>query len=215
MSPYPQIITGASAEARLAELGLDADALVRTAQRARAEAATCTPLDALGAAGMMLWSRMIRFFREEMGPQGWELWRGRGSELTIHTGYGIKLLVTSGDKWTGSLVGAPQPKNPKGPTFFEAVVDNNIPLDFGPEFADPEDFTQDLLDSLTTWIIVYRMIKAGDFFLEVSRPATMDDGYVVWAERIILKVPAIDNPALNTAGPVGDDPYSLTIERLG
>lgn len=212
----PRVITGMSAEVRLEQLGLDAVMLHRVAQRARAEAATCTAFDALGAAGSLLWTRMLRFVREELCTMGWIVQRPRGSELTISTEWGVKLLVISGDKWTGSHVGNPQPKHPKGPTFYQAVEDNQSPLDFGPEFADPtDDLPAEALDLLTTWMVVYHLTRSGDFKLEVSMPADTEDGQVIWGERIIIDVPPLDGPFDVPEGLNGDDPYSLTVERLG
>lgn len=216
MLTQPAVFEGADAEARLASLGLASEELVRIAQRARAEAATCTDFDALGAAGTLLWSRFLRFLREELVVRGWQSRRPRGSELTLNTSLGIKIIVTSGDKWTGSMQGSPQPKNPKGPTFFEAVVSNQYPLDFGPEFHDPEAYVDpDLLESLTTWIAVYRLTKPGEFFLEISKPGSIEpNGFVQWEERIIVSVPSPDAPMFMLTDSEDEDPYRLTVERL-
>lgn len=217
MLTQPTVLEGLDAEARLASLGLAPEELVRIAQRARAEAASCTDFDALGAAGTLLWSRFLRFLREELVVRGWESRRPRGSELTLNTSLGIKIIVTSGDKWTGSLQGNPQPKNPKGPTFFEAVVSNQYPFDFGPEFHDPEAYVDlDLLESLTTWIAVYRLMKSGEFFLEISKPGSIEpDGFVVWEERIIVSVPTPEAPLFMLSDSDDEGPYGMTVERLG
>lgn len=212
----PATFEGSDAEARLAMLGLVPEELVRIAQRARAEAASCTDFDALGAAGTLLWSRFLRFLREELVVRGWESRRPRGAELTLNTSLGIKIIVTSGDKWTGSLQGNPQAKNPKGPTFFEAVVSNQYPLDFGPEFDDPEAYVDpDLLENLTTWIAVYRLTKLGEFFLEISKPGSIEpNGFVQWEERIIVSVPSPEAPMFMPTDSDDEDPYRLTVERL-
>ena len=125
--------------------------------------------------------------------------------------------MTSGDKWTGSLQGNPQPKNPKGPTFYDAVVNNQYPLDFGPEFGDPEAYVDpDLLESLTTWIAVYRLMKSGEFFLEISKPGSIEpDGFVVWEERIIVSVPTPEAPLFMLSDSDDEGPYGMTVERLG
>jgi len=125
--------------------------------------------------------------------------------------------VTSGDKWTGSLQGNPQPKNPKGPTFYDAVVNNQYPLDFGPEFGDPEAYVDpDLLESLTTWIAVYRLTKSGEFFLEISKPRSFEpNGFVHWEERIIVPVPMSEAPLYMLSDSDDEGPYRMTVERLG
>lgn len=217
MLTQPTVFEGPDAEARLASLGLVPEELVRVAQRARVEAASCTDFDALGTAGFLLWSRFLRFLREELVVRGWESRRPRGSELTLNTSVGIKIIVTSGDKWTGSPYGNPQPKNPKGPTFFEAVVSNQSPLDFGPEFDEPDAYVDpEVLESLTTWIAIYRLTKSGEFFLEISKPGSIDPGgYVHWAERIIVSVPMPEAPMYMVGDSDDEGPYRMTVERLG
>lgn len=217
MLTQPVVLEGPDAEARVATLGLVPEELVQIAQRARAEAASCTDFDALGAAGTLLWSRFLRFLREDLVVRGWVSRRPRGSELTLNTSLGIKIIVTSGDKWTGSLQGNPQPKNPKGPTFFEAVISNQYPLDFGPEFDDPDgNVDPALLESLTTWIAVYRLTKSGEFFLEISKPGSIEpSGFVLWEERIILSVPMPDDPMFMLSDVDDEGPYRMTVERLG
>ena len=217
MLNQPVVVKGWDAAARLADLGLTSEQLVRVAQRARAEAATCTDFDARSAPGVWLWSKMLRFLREELVLGGWEMQRPRGAELTLNRELGIKILVTSGDKNTGSLVASPQPKNPQGPSFFDAVASNQPTFDFGPGYADPEvSVDPDFLETLETWIVVYRSKRSGEFFLEVSKPAQIEvNGFVQWEERIVVSVPEYDR--FDFAAPDTDDdaPYRLTVERLG
>lgn len=214
----PQTYEGIDSVDRLAELGLSTEMLIRTIQRAYAEAATCTDLDPVGTHGTLLWARMTRFLREELIPSGWVPRRPKNQELTLHFERGLKFLVVSGDGGTGQTEKTPQPKNPKGPTFFQAVVDNQIPFDFGPEFEGPEDYVEpSLLEALQTWMVIYRSTKTGKLFLEVALPDEVGpDGHVTWAERIIVEVPDAGSPIGGMIQPDDDvDPYQLTVERLG
>ena len=211
-----QIHEGWEADDRLESLGLSVELMVRVAQRAAAEAATCTAFDARGAAGSLMWTRMLRYLREELAMTGWDVSRPRNSELTYNRDLGLQLVVTSGDGMTGQTAGSPQPKNPKGPTFFEAVNNNQDPLDFGPSFALPESASEADNSPLATWVVVYRS-SGRQLYLEVSRPASVDPGgYVRWDERIIISVPTPDGSdfsLLNTDDDGG--PYAVSVERLG
>lgn len=215
----PQTHQGVEAVDRLAELGLSAELLSRTIQRAYAEAATCTALDPIGIQGSLFWARMTRFLREELIPGGWVPRRPKNQELTLHFERGLKLLVVGGDRGTGRADLSPQPKNPKGPTFFQAVVDNRLTFDFGPEFEDADTYVEpSVLEALQTWMVIYRATKSGKLFLEMSLPdKASPDGHVTWAERIILDVPDAGAPIGGMVQPDDDDlePYRLTVERLG
>lgn len=215
----PQTYQGVEAVDRLAELGLSAEQLIRTIQRAYAEAATCTDLDPVGTYGMLLWARMTRFLREELIPDGWVPRRPKNQELALHFGRGLKLLVVGGDGGTGRPDRNPQSKNPKGPTFYQAVVDNQASFDFGPEFEGPDEYVEPaVLESLQTWMVLYRVTKGGKLFLEVSLPDEASPaGQVSWAERIIVEVPDAGAPIGGMVQPDDDDlePYRLTVERLG
>ncbi len=215
----PQTYQGVEAVDRLAELGLSTEQLIRTIQRAYAEAATCTDLDPVGTRGTLLWARMTRFLREELIPSGWVARRPKNQELTLHFDRGFKLLVVGGDKGTGRADRNPQSKNPKGPTFYQAVVDNQASFDFGPEFEGPDEYVEPaVLESLQTWMVLYRVTKGGKLFLEVSLPDEASPaGQVSWAERIIVEVPDAGAPIGGMVQPDDDDlePYRLTVERLG
>ena len=208
---------GWAADERLASLGLSADMLVRSAQRAAAEAATCTAFDARGAAGSLMWTRILRYLREELAMTGWDVSRPRNSELTYHRELGLQLVVTSGDRMTGQMVGSPQPKDAKGPTFFEAVDSNQDPFDVGPSFSTPDLPERRHDDQLETWVVVYRL-SGRQLHLEVSKPASVDpSGYILWDERIIVSVPMPDGPDFSQVDPDDDNggPYTVSVERLG
>ena len=207
---------GWDAEARLVSLGLSSELMIRVAQRAAAEAATCTDFDARGGAGSLMWTRMLRFLREELAMTGWDVTRPRNSELTYNRALGLQLVVTSGDAMTGSTIGAPQPKNPKGPTFFEAVSSNQDPLDFGPSFSLQGEPLSNDDQPLVTWVIIYRL-TGRDLHLEVSKPASVDPGgYVRWEERILLSVPMPDGTDFSYLDADDDgSAYAVSVERLG
>ena len=67
-------------------------------------------------------------------------------------------------------------------------------------------------------MVLYRVTKGGQLFLEVSLPEEASlAGQVYWAERIIVEVPDAGAPIGGMVQPDDDDlePYRLTVERLG
>lgn len=147
---------------------------------------------------------------------GWDVSRPRNSELTYNRDLGLQVVVTSGDGMTGQTAGSPQPKNPKGPTFFEAVNNNQDPFDFGSSFMLPQSDSGTDGSPLVTWVVVYRS-SGSRLYLEVSKPESVDPGgYVRWDERIIISVPMPDGPDFSLVNTDDDGgPYSVSVERLG
>lgn len=110
---------------RLADLGLDVPTIHNVLAVGAAEQATYTSFDAPGASEMARWSRHIRRLSELLVPQGWARRDPLNQPTLVHPAARHCLLVTSGSVWTGTDLGVPATKNPKGRSIREAVEKNS------------------------------------------------------------------------------------------
>ncbi|MFT7776014.1 hypothetical protein [Roseateles sp.] len=176
-------------QSRLAELGLDADALAQVIKRGYVAFTLCTPNDPPLYPGFAAWAQTVRALREYLVPEGWDRCDENNYSLVINPAGTMAIAVATGDDGTGRLEAMPTTKSSKGPSTAEAVIANQAQLTFDfyvPETAAPADGDVARDERITWMLLVHRGV--GEVRSELSLPMSMGaDGRIEsWQERIIL-----------------------------
>lgn len=171
---------------RLAELGLETDDLLQSADRGFAAWASSTANHPKAFGGFHAWAETICGLRERLIPKGWERRDESNWPIVVNRGGTIALSVATGNEDTGRLDRDPLTASTKGPRTLNAIVANQQQMLF-PEMVPPVEALND--PRRATWLLlVCRDVEAREMRCELSRPIGMDDDGRVdgWAERIIL-----------------------------
>lgn len=176
-------------QSRLAELGLDADALAQVIKRGYVAFTLCTPNDPPLYPGFAAWAQTVRALREYLVPEGWDRCDENNYSLVINPAGTMAIAVATGDDGTGRVEAMPTTKSSKGPSTAEAVIANQAQLTFDfyvPETAAPADGDVARDERITWMLLVHR--GTGEVRSELSLPMSMGaDGRIEsWQERIIL-----------------------------
>jgi hypothetical protein len=176
------IYSGASAERRLKQLGLDVPGIHDALLFGAAEAATYTDFDPSGASEMARWSRHVRRVSEIWVPQGWQRIAPDGQPTIVHPGNKWSLVVSSGNGATGVAWARPTTNNPKGRTIREAVQGNAELALYQPQDIEP------VLEGLReTWMLLTYVNMNGEIQSEVSLPSEMPGVFITdWTHRILI-----------------------------
>jgi hypothetical protein len=173
-------------DARLAELGLDAETLRRAVRAGLAARATRTDLAPRNAHGSDLVSHAVEELRLLLVPYGWTADFAGGQERTVSPDGLTSLIVSTGVGAVGMPdAGAPpRTAHPKGPLMRDAVTVNQgfVQEEFalGLPVPDPVDGRP------LCWVLLVT-VDVDLVHLELSVPSGMRDGVVVsWAERVPL-----------------------------
>src|SRR5262245_25731094 len=122
---------------RLAELGIEPEALEFALRGADAEARTYSPLDPPNMQGMARYSRTVRLLRERLIPLGWTYENPRNLARTVSPDRRVAIIATLGDVATGVAHVMPSTRYGKGVATVEAVSRNflqlTLPIDLGDE----------------------------------------------------------------------------------
>lgn len=150
-----------------------------------------TPHDALNAAGSFAYFEAVRCMRDIFCPKGWKIESENGLEAIALPDIKVRIIVSSGDQYTGNSDVAPSTKNSKGPQT-KKIVNLNAKLRWlFPEMDKPIE--QDSGDN-ATWIFLYHVdMKKNEMRIELSLPVGFDINKEIvqeWKERILL--PSID-----------------------
>ncbi|SOD67114.1 hypothetical protein SAMN06297387_12871 [Streptomyces zhaozhouensis] len=205
---------------RLAELGVTVELFENAFTYAAAEARRDSLLDAPSMPGTTFWSRTNRYLAEQLiDPKittpHWKHTRRDNILRVIHPAGSHAITAISGE----GDVGVPEPKkrvrtkNPKGRVMAKLVQENKAHASPNEQLAiasrDELLFGAEL-DSMPTWILLYRRTEDGPIKAEVSLPVEMEGKYVDrWHERIPLFLPDID-PGINVSlldNPGSDTPH--------
>jgi hypothetical protein len=176
-------------QGRLAELGLDPEALAQVIKRGYVAFTLCTVNDPPLFPGLAAWAQTVRALREYLVPQGWRRCDENNYPLVINPTEDMAIAVATGDDGTGCVDAVPTTKSSKGPSTVEAVVANQAQLTF--VFDEPEIVAADEGDEATdermTWLLLVHRGE-GEVRSELSLPLSMGtDGRIEsWQERIIL-----------------------------
>ena len=197
----------ADVDTRLAELGLNHEALAIVVRRGWHAFASCTKNDPPLYPGFAAWATTVRALREYLLPQGWDRLDDNNYPLTVNPSGSMAIVVATGDDATGRLDQSPTTKSSKGPSTVEAVATNQhqLELPFPPVIvASAEGLVE---ERRVTWmLLVHRGF--GEVRAELSLPIAMgDDGRPRgWRERIILGAIPLDPEILDIVPPENPAP---------
>jgi hypothetical protein len=189
--PSVFIHEGTRAAARLAELGLTEEILVRVVQEAEMERRSCSPLEPTIAPGFKAWVTAVRVAAELLMPRDWIQVESKGLPRILNPDTKVAIAIVGGDEATGRITGPdPKSKTPRGAQSAFLVRSNEhqlaIPFAEGKRFRPlPDDKEQ-----ITWWLLIYSdgisALRA-----ELSLPVGLgeDSRLSRWQERIILAVP--------------------------
>ena len=176
-------------QGRLAQLGIDPEALAQVIKRGYVAFTLCTVNDPPLYPGFSAWAQTVRALREYLVPQGWRRCDENNYSLVINPTEDMAIAVATGDDGTGRVDAVPTTKSSKGPSTVEAVVANQTQLTFA--FDEPEALAADEGDEPVgermTWLLLVHRGE-GEVRSELSLPLSMGtDGRIeTWQERIIL-----------------------------
>jgi hypothetical protein len=120
----PPLHVRAEIASRLAAMGLSEELLAEAVRYAYAEKDRCTGNDALAAGGFTVWTKLLRFLREQLIPQGWSKGGLPDLESVIHPSRSFQIVPSSGNWATGDADRMPATKYPKGRRTAEVIADN-------------------------------------------------------------------------------------------
>mgnify|MGYP007049508331 CR=1 FL=1 len=198
--------TPVARRAKLMELRINEDLLVKALQRGVAEKLTQVQFDPVTAGGLDLWRYTTRYVREGQHARGWELADSNNIALVRDPIEGTVLIVCAGDIQTGQLIGKqPRTKRTKGDLFLQVSEVLQIDL-FGEDVVQQRRIAAPLSK---VWLLLHYHEGMGDqqvFRAELSRPFEAEGKMITkWAERIILHVtpPGVmhDDDVYDDAGP--------------
>lgn len=192
-------------QSRLAELGLDPEALTQVIKRGYVAFTMCTPNDPPLFPGFAAWAQTVRALREYLLPQGWRRCDENNYSLVINPTKDMAIAVATGDDGTGRVDATPTTKSSKGPSTAEAVVANKAQLTFEfelPETATADDDSEEPADERMTWLLLVHRGE-GEVRSELSLPRSMgSDGRIdSWEERIVLGSMPIDPAEIDITPP--------------
>lgn len=176
-------------QTRLAELGIDPEALAQVIKRGYVAFTLCTVNDPPLFPGFAAWAQTVRALREYLVPQGWRRCDENNYSLVINPTEDMAIAVATGDECTGRVDAVPTTRSSKGPSTVEAVVANQAQLTFA--FDEPESLVADESDEPVsermTWLLLVHRGE-GEVRSELSLPLSIGtDGRIEsWQERIIL-----------------------------
>lgn len=202
-------------ESRLAQLGLEEDRVTQIVKRGYVAFASCTPNDPPLYPGFSAWATMVRALREYLLPEGWNRCDENNYSLVINPTGNVAIAVATGDDATGRKDTQPTTKSSKGPSTAEAVISNQLQLDFGfplievPVSARPASSEEQRM----TWILLVHRSQ-GEVRCELSLPTSMGvDGRVDgWRERIILGSIPTDLSPLEIMPPSPPDQPDINVD---
>jgi hypothetical protein len=179
---------------RLAELGLDEDTLIRSAERGLAAYLSCTKNHPPAIPGIWAWAETICALGEYYRPLDWERVDEANWPLLVNKLRTIAVSVATGNQDTGTNGDRdPLTASAKGPRTVGAIAVNRRQLDLFEEVLPPLEALNS--PSRETWLLlICRDLEKREMRCELSRPVSLDlKGRInLWAERIILKPRSFD-----------------------
>ena len=184
--------------AKLGELGLEEEHLMRPVEHGLSAWASCTPNHPLVASGWWAWAETVCGLRDELIPVGWERSNEANLPMTVNPDTTVAICVNTGDEDTGVEKGTPCTRSKKGPRTRRAVLEN---LGQRVLFIDELPTKEVVVRSgRAVWILlVHRDVEAREVRAELSQPISItDDGKVDgWLERIILTSTPFDDDLIS------------------
>lgn len=205
--------TPADRDARLAQLGLQADWITAVVRNGFVSRSWWTLNHPAFVAGILWWAETIARLRETLAPVGW--WRQdvRNYALCVSPDGAIAIAVSSGNAATGRRGLTPRTNAAKGASTIEAVDDNCQQLEL--DLPGVESTVVNLPRTpRKTWILLVHRSE-NEVRYELALPVHVDDqrGFVDrWAERIIFDPIDLGRAPETLIGPDPDDDFSPGID---
>lgn len=179
---------------RLAELGVNEEALRSAVMRGQLEFASCTENHPRMFPAIAAWAETIAAVRENLAPLLWTRSELKNYSRAIDDAGRVAIAVAAGNEETGRAEGNPSTKTAKGARTVEAVVVNQVQLRLFEDPAPAEAGEGD--DERVTWLLM--MYRAeNEIRCELSLPVAIGPDMRVnqWQERIILRSVPLDGDA--------------------
>jgi hypothetical protein len=196
------VFTGSAAASRLADLGMEAEALRDVVRRSFHAYISCSPNHPPFVRGIWAWGEAVRALREYVLPKGLRRSDENNYSVVIDDARHIAILVATGDVATGVAEVSPTTRAVKGILTLLAVVANQAQLNLFSEADLPQAHqnfgASEEKDDLTTWVLLIH--RAGnEVRCELSLPSSMGtDGRIdAWHERIVLEAVPVDGTQLD------------------
>lgn len=204
-----KVFEGATATARLRELGLDVQSLLEVVfqgEQARAEA---TAHDPINAAALDAYRYRVRGIRDRLVPRGWVLDRDGGVEKTWSPDRKHVIITRAGDSGVGVRGAFPQPKQKPGNEVRTIVEDACLLLDPNWMNVVPKKRKKD--DFATWMLLVYQ--QGDEVRSELSSPTSLNDDDVVlgWHERILLPTIDLGDPGSDLSRESAETPDEIDV----
>lgn len=200
------VFTDAAAIGRLADLGLDVEALCEVVRRSYYSYISCSPNHPPLVRGIWGWGEAVRALRDYVLPLGtWRRSDDRHYSLVIDDSRGVAIAVATGDDATGNPDLSPTTRAVKGISMLLSVVANQAQLNlFSDDDAGGPATNEDAEDrqGLVTWVFLIHR-SSNEVRCEISLPSSMGaDGRInAWRERIILPAVPVDGDQVEVAKP--------------
>jgi hypothetical protein len=206
---YASVLTAGAAAGRLADLGLESEALREVVRRSFHSYISCSPNHPPLVRGIWAWGEAVRALREYALPRGWRRSDHRNYSVVIDDDRRLAIAVATGDDATGIIELSPTTRAVKGISTLLAVVANQAQLSL---FSDNElaavtsDGTEEDREDLVTWVLLIHRSKR-EVRCELSLPSSMgSDGRInAWHERIILGAVPVDSDQVDIDAPEAPD----------
>ena len=182
-----------AADEALDALGLEREVLEQCVWKGQAKRHEATSHHPSNAGGQFAYLESVRAIRDSLKPKGWKAKNEGNLELTISPDGKTAILVSGGDKFTGTLEN-PSSRNPKG-TETKRRVEYNHRL----PFAEPDMQTQQNEESTSEyevwWLLYFFDEKAREVRCELSRPTGLNNRNRIsdWSKRILLSSLKLDS----------------------
>ncbi|HWI95603.1 MAG TPA: hypothetical protein VNS60_06005 [Solirubrobacterales bacterium] len=164
----PSLHLQADKDSRLAGLGLSEKLLEEGMRYAKAEMERCSGNDVNAAEGNAAYSKLIRFLREKLIPDGWSRGSQPGLESVINPDRTFQIVTSSANWATGYDDQMPATKYPKGKRTAETMQDH------GQLALDVVHLTQEAKRELKTLFWIYYLDrKKEEIRHELSIPTHM------------------------------------------
>ena len=189
---------------RLADLGLNEEALLHTAQRWHLSWSSFTPNHPPIGIGISAWTEAVAALREQLLPRGWTRSDEKNYALVVHPDGTMAINVATGDLGTGQIHAVPSNKAPKGVSTADAISVNQLQLELDLPVPDMPHVRGE--EGPLTWFLLLHR-AANEIRGELSLPSAMSaDGRITrWQERIIISATPLDDSEMDVQVPQGPD----------
>ena len=178
--------TYTQASARLTEIGVPIEPLIRAVRAGFDGRGFCTDNDPPFIPGTEAWRYVVRTLREELLPLGWRKSDPGNYSLVSTDQRELNVVVASADSFVQSLNSAPRTRSLKGLYTEAAIARNTLNLDLFPETLAENVRVAAASLEYPTWILMI-YITDEEYRAELSFPEDIEAQKITsWKERIFI-----------------------------